>query len=143
DALDLMIICTNAGMGLNATLQRVATDMRMMSPALADELAVTAAEAQLSSDIAAALQRMAERVDVSGIRSLASTLAQAQRYGTPVAQALRVLAGSERRARLLALEEKAGKLSTKITFPMMFFILPPVLMISAGPTIIELIHSLS
>lgn len=142
DALDLMIICTNAGMGLNATLQRVALEMASIAPALADELALTSAEAQLSGDTTAALTHMAERLDIPSITSLAATLSQAQRYGTPVTQALRVLASTERRTRLLMLEEKAGKLGTKITFPMMLFILPPVLIISAGPTIIQLIESL-
>lgn len=142
DALDLMIICTNAGMGLNATLQRVAIEMASIAPALADELALTSAEAQLSGDTTAALTHMAERLDIPSVTSLAATLSQAQRYGTPVTQALRVLASTERRTRLLMLEEKAGKLGTKITFPMMLFILPPVLIISAGPTIIQLIESL-
>lgn len=142
DALDLMIICTNAGMGLNATLQRVALEMASIAPALADELALTSAEAQLSGDTTAALTHMAERLDIPSVTSLAATLSQAQRYGTPVTQALRVLASTERRTRLLMLEEKAGKLGTKITFPMMLFILPPVLIISAGPTIIQLIESL-
>src|SRR5690606_27817805 len=82
DALDLMIICTNAGMGLHATLQRTALEMTSISPALANELALTSAEAQLSGDTTAALTHMAERVNIASVSSLASTLSQAQRYGT-------------------------------------------------------------
>ncbi len=143
DALDLMIICVNAGLGLNATLQRLARDLRQISPALADEFAVTAADAQLRGATTDALRQMAERIDLPAINNLVSTLAMAQRYGTPIAQALRVLADSERSNRLLRLEEKAGKLSTKITLPMMLFILPTVLIIAAGPAVLNLMGFLN
>ena len=138
DALDLMIICVNAGLGLNATLQRLARDLRNISEALADEFAVTAADAQLRGAATTALRLLGERVNLPSIQNLVSTLAMAQRYGTPMAQALRVLAESERSARLLHLEEKAGKLSTKITIPMMIFILPTVLIVAVGPAVINI-----
>lgn len=143
DALDLMIICVSAGLGLNATLQRLAYDLRQISPALADEFALTSADAQLRGSSTEALRLMSERVNLPAISNLVSTLAMAQRYGTPIAQALRVLADSERRARLLRLEEKAGKLSTKITLPMMIFILPTVLIIAAGPAVLNLMGFLN
>lgn len=142
DALDLMIICVNAGLGLNATLQRMARDLRTISPELADEFVVTAADAQLRGSATSALRLLGERINLPAIQNLVSTLAMAQRYGTPMAQALRVLAESERTNRLLHLEEKAGKLSTKITIPMMLFIMPTVLIVAAGPAVINLMDVL-
>lgn len=141
DALDLMIICVNAGLGLNATLQRMARDLRTVSPELAKEFALTSADAQLRGSATVALRLLGERVSLPAIQNLVSTLVMAQRYGTPMAQALRILAESERKSRLLYLEEQAGKLGTKITIPMMLFIMPTVLIVAAGPAIINLMKA--
>lgn len=138
DALDLMVICTNAGYSLGTSLQRSAIELELMSPALADELAVTFSELQLSGDSGNALRGMADRVGTSSMNSLVVTLLQSQQYGTPITQALRQLARTERAARMLRLEEKAAKLSTKITLPMILCILPAVVMVSAGPAILNM-----
>ena len=143
DALDLLVICTNAGLALNAALQRVAEEMATVAPALADELQLTSSEMQLSSDPTIALERFAERTQLASVRSLVSTLIQSRQYGTAITQALRVLARTERNARLMRLEEAAAKLAVKITMPMMFFILPTVLIVAAGPAVLNMIEFFS
>lgn len=138
DALDLLVICTNAGLGLNAALQRVAEELAMVAPELADELRLTSQEMQVSSDTVTVLERMADRIKIEPVDSLVSTLIQSRQYGTAITQALRVLARSERTARLMRLEEQAAKLAVKITIPMMIFILPTVLIVGAGPAVLSL-----
>jgi tight adherence protein C len=142
DALDLFVICTNAGNSLGVGLRRVAQEMALICPPLASELALTADELHLSGDGARALQAMAERVDAPSVRALISTLTQSMRYGTPITQALRTLSRIERTAHMVRLEEKAAKLAPKMVVPMMLFILPAVMAIAAGPAIIQLAASL-
>lgn len=139
DALDLMVICTHAGFSLAVSLQRTAEEMRRIVPALGDELEVTFGELQLSGDTSTALRNMADRIGTQSVRSLVVTLLQSQQYGTPITQALRQLARTERARRMLRLEERAAKLSTRITLPMMLFILPAVVMIAAGPALMSLL----
>jgi tight adherence protein C len=142
DALDLFVICTNAGNSLGVGLRRVAQEMAPICPPLAEELARTADELHLSGDGARALQAMAERVDAPPVRSLISTLTQSMRYGTPISQALRTLSRIERTAHMVRLEETAAKLAPKMVVPMMLFILPAVVAIAAGPAIMQLVTSL-
>lgn len=141
DALDLMVICSSAGLGLNATIQRVAQELELLAPELTDEFSLTEAQLQLSGDTSAVLLEMAERIDLDSLRSLASTLAQSRQYGTPISEALRVLAASERTARRMRTEEAAAKLSTKMTLPIMLFILPTVLLIVGGPAVLGLMEA--
>ena len=142
DALDLFVICTNAGNSLGVGLRRVAQEMALICPALASELALTADELHLSGDGARALQGMADRVDVPPVRALISTLTQSMRYGTPISQALRTLSRIERTAHIVRIEETAAKLAPKMVVPMMLFILPAVVAISAGPAVMQLVASL-
>lgn len=143
DALDLLVICTNAGLALNAALERVADEMELVAPELADELKLTSSELKLSSDIERVLGGLAERCGTEGMRSLVNTFLQARQYGTAITQALRILAKTERTARMLRLEEAAAKLSVKMTLPMMLFILPTVLIVVAGPAILSLMDTFS
>ncbi|MEE3651087.1 MULTISPECIES: type II secretion system F family protein [unclassified Brenneria] len=138
DALDLLVICTNAGLGLNSAIQRVAEEIEIVCPALADELRLTSGEMQLSSDTETVLKRLAARTGLDSINSLVNTLLQSRQYGTAITQALRILARSERTARMMRLEEAAAKLAVKITLPMMLFILPTVLIVAAGPSVLGL-----
>jgi tight adherence protein C len=138
DALDLLVICTNAGLSMGMALQRVASEMSDTAPELSDELTLTASEMQVSGDVAQVLQNLADRTDLSAIRSMVSTLINAMQFGTSVSQALRVLAKSERTARMMRLEEQAAKLAVKITFPMMVFILPTIMIIAVGPAVLNL-----
>ncbi len=138
DALDLMVICTNAGYSLNATIRTVATEMKPLCPPLADELELTFHETQVNADTVAALRHLSERTGVDSVRSLVTTLIQSHRYGTPITQALKVLARTERSARLLRLEEMGAKLSVKITLPMMLLILPAVFIVIGAPAFLSL-----
>ncbi|HUH58526.1 MAG TPA: type II secretion system F family protein [Candidimonas sp.] len=138
DALDLLVVCTNAGLGLNAALQRVAEELAFLAPELADELELTSGQLMLSGDMAHVLHELADRIGLASIRSLVSTLIQSRQFGTPIGQALRVLSRGERTARLMRTEEAAAKLAVKITLPMMLFILPTVLIVGGGPAVLQL-----
>lgn len=143
DALDLLVICTNSGLGLNSALHRVAEELELVAPELSDELSLTSSELQLSADVPTVLEGLAERTRLPAMRSLVGTLVQSRQYGTAITQALRVLARTERTARMMRLEEAAAKLSVKITMPMMLFILPTVLIVAAGPAILSLMDVFS
>jgi tight adherence protein C len=138
DALDLLVICTNAGNSLVVAIRRVASELRTICPPLADELSVTADELSIGGDIARALNAMASRVGLPSMRALVTTLVQSQKYGTPITHALRTLSRTERAMQIVALEEKAAKLAPKMTLPMMLFIMPTVALIAAGPAAIQL-----
>lgn len=142
DALDLLVICTNAGLALNAALERVADELEVVAPALADELKLTATELKLSSDIESVLNALAERTGIEGMRTLVNTFLQARQYGTAITQSLRILARTERTARMMRLEERAAKMAVKMTIPMMLFIFPTVLIVGVGPAVLSLIKSL-
>ncbi|HEX7933903.1 MAG TPA: type II secretion system F family protein [Paraburkholderia sp.] len=139
DALDLLVICTNAGNSLAVGVKRVARELRTICPPLADEFTVTGDELQIGSDSALALRNLSDRIGLPSVRALVSTLIQSQQYGTPITHSLRMLSRAERTAQMMALEEKAAKLATKMTMPMMLFILPTVGLIAAGPAVIRLI----
>jgi tight adherence protein C len=139
DALDLLVICTNAGNSLVVAVRRVAAELQTICPPLADELSVTADELSIGGDSAQALGAMAARVGLPSMRALVTTLVQSQKYGTPITQSLRMLSRTERAMQIVALEEKAAKLAPKMTLPMMLFIMPTVALIAAGPAVIQLI----
>ncbi|WP_118182315.1 type II secretion system F family protein [Paraburkholderia phosphatilytica] len=143
DALDLLVICTNAGNSLAVSIRRVADEMLTICPPLADEFSLTADELKLSGDNTRALQALAERIDLPSIHALISTLVQSMKFGTPITQALRTLSRAERVAHIVNLEEKAAKLAPKMVVPMMIFILPAVVVIAAGPAVIQLLGVLS
>lgn len=140
DALDLLVICTNAGNSLAVSIRRVADELAMICPPLSDEFSLAADELKLSGDSTRALQGLANRIDLPSIRALISTLTQSMRYGTPITQSLRTLSRTERLAHIVTLEEKAAKLAPKMVLPMMLFILPPVVAIAAGPAVIQLLE---
>lgn len=142
DALDLLVICTNAGYSLAASITRISHEMRELSPALADELDLTAHDIRLSGDTVGALRSLAERTKVDSLRSVVATLIQAQQYGTPITQSLKTLAKSERNTRILLLEERGAKLAAKLTLPMMLLILPAVILISGAPAMMQLMETL-
>jgi tight adherence protein C len=143
DALDLLVICTNAGNSLGVSIRRVADELATICPPLASEFALTADELKLSGDSTRALHGLAERINLPSIRALISTLTQSMRYGTPITQALRTLSRTERLAHIVSLEEKAAKLAPKMVVPMMLFILPAVVAIAAGPAVIQLMDALA
>lgn len=142
DALDLMVICAEAGLPFPRILKVVARELAFSAPAMADELAYTSAELQLLPDRAAALRHLADRTRVPTIESMVGSLVQAERYGTPLAQALRTIAEESRSRLILELEEKAGKLPAQLSVPLMTLILPPVVAIVATPALMRVIRSL-
>ncbi|MDQ7981732.1 type II secretion system F family protein [Paraburkholderia sp. SARCC-3016] len=140
DALDLLVICTNAGNSLAVSVRRVADELAPICAPLSDEFALTADELKLSGDSTRALHGLAERVDLPSVYSLISALTQSMRYGTPIAQALRTLSRTERLAQIISLEEKAAKLAPKMVLPMMVFIMPAIVVIAAGPAVIQVLE---
>lgn len=142
DALDMMIICTNAGYGLDVTIARVARDLRSFAKEMAEEMSITSAELRVLPNRREALENLANRTDVAGLRSVVGALNQAQRYGTPIAQALRTTANDLRATNLLAMEEWAARIPAKMTMPIVLFILPSVFLIIAGPSFIQIMRTM-
>jgi tight adherence protein C len=142
DAIDLLVICSEAGLGLETSIDRVSREIAPVHPALGRELATVAAEMRVLSDRTAALSNMADRLDLTALRTIAGTLGQTMRYGTPLAQALRVLAAEMRTLRLTRFEERAARLPVLITLPMICFILPCVLIVVGGPAALDVIAML-
>jgi len=137
DALDLLVICAEAGLSLDAALDRVSREMGPTCPELSEEIGLTGVELGFFPDRAKALQNLAERVPLPGVLALSNTLIQTEKYGTPLAQALRVLSGEMREDRIMAAEAKAAKLPATLTVPMILFILPPLFVILIGPAILK------
>jgi len=143
DGFDLLVICAEAGLSLDAALDRVARETAQSAPELSDEIALTALELSFLPDRAKALGGLADRVPLAGVRALVNTFAQTERYGTPLAQALRVLAAELRDERMMKAEEKAARLPAVLTVPMVVFILPPLFVVLIGPAVIRSIDALS
>ncbi|MFI4987823.1 MAG: type II secretion system F family protein [Alphaproteobacteria bacterium] len=138
DALELLVVSVEAGLALEDALDRVVAEMRRSQPVLAEELAMTSADLKILPSRDQALTNLAERVDVPSVRSVVSTLSQTMRYGTPLAQAMRVVASELRNDMLLKLEERANKMPVLLTVPMIVFIMPSVFMIIGGPAFLHL-----
>lgn len=143
DGLDLMVICAEAGLPLGRVLQVVSKELALSAPELADELRYTYAELQILSDRPRALLNLAERTGVSGIESMVATLIQAERYGTPLSQALRTISEESRKTLILNLEERAGKLPAQLSVPLMTLILPPIVAMMGAPAMVRVIRLLS
>lgn len=143
DALDLLVICAEAGLGLEAALTRVAEEMHEAYPELAEELALLSVELGLLPDRRRALENLTARVDLPQIRSVVNTLQQSERYGTPLANALRILADEYRNERMMRAEEKAARLPATLTVPMIIFILPTLFIVLIGPAAMKAIDALS
>jgi tight adherence protein C len=139
DTLDLMVICAEAGLGLESMVERVASEMAPSNAAIAAEFAILSSELRLLSDRRQALLNFGRRTDVEGLRRLATTLAQTIQYGTPLGQALRALASELRQERLTAFEERAAKLPALLVLPLTLFILPCLVLLLAGPSFVQLI----
>lgn len=137
DALDLMLICVQGGIGLEQTVQRIAEEISEHSPVLAEELGILSAEMAMLNDRRAALQDFGRRVGSGAARNFATALIQAEQYGTSVSQAMRVISSELRDQRMAAAEQKAASLPPKLTVPMIAFFLPVLFVIILVPTIIK------
>ena len=141
DALDLLVICAEAGLSLDAAFTRVAREMGRSAPELADEFGLTAIELGFLPERRQALVNLNQRTDLPSIRGMVNTLIQTERYGTPLAQSLRVLANEFRQERLMRAEEKAARLPAIMTVPMIVFILPALFVVLIGPAIVRTIDT--
>ncbi len=137
DALDLMLICVESGMSVEAAFRRVAEEIGIQSIALAEELTLTNAELSYLSERRTAYENLATRTGLEGVKNVVLALVQAERYGTPVGQALRVMADENREQRLQLAEQKAAALPPKLTVPMIVFFLPVLFAVIMGPGIIQ------
>lgn len=138
DALDLMLICVESGMSIETAFTRVSTEIGSQSPELAEELALTTAELSYLPDRRVAFDNLAKRCGHSGVKSVATALNQAEKYGTPLGQALRVTANENREMRMQDAERKAASLPAKLTVPMIIFFLPCLFVVIMGPAILTI-----
>jgi tight adherence protein C len=143
DALDLLVVCAESGLGLDSAVERVAREVEFSNPAIAVELAMLSQELRMLPDRRDALMRLGERTGVESFQRLAATLSQTLRYGTPLAQALRVLAAEMRQERMTQLEERAARLPALLVLPLVLFILPCLFIILIGPSAIRLVAQFS
>lgn len=137
DALDLLLICVESGVSVEAGMRRVADEIAVQSAPLAEELVLTTAELSYLQDRRIAFENLGQRTGLETVKSVTQALIQAERYGTPVAQALRVLAQESRDARMNEAEKKAAALPPKLTVPMILFFLPVLIGVILGPAIIQ------
>jgi tight adherence protein C len=137
DALDLLLICVQAGMSIEAAFGKVSKEVGNQSLELAEELSLTTAELSYLQDRRIAFENFGKRTGIAGIKAVATALIQAERYGTPVGQALRVMAKESRDMRMSEAERKAAALPPKLTVPMIVFFLPVLFVVILGPAIIQ------
>jgi tight adherence protein C len=142
DALDLLVVCVEAGQGLNAAIKRVAEDLTLSHPVLAKELSMVNLEISAGLEREAALRNLAERTGVEDVASLTSMLIQADRFGTSLAQSLKVQSETLRTTRRQRLEELAAKTPVKLVFPLLLFIFPALIVVIIGPAAIRIMENL-
>jgi tight adherence protein C len=142
DALDLLVVCVEAGQGLNAALKKVADDLKLSNPALSKELILVNLEINAGLERETALRNLAERTGVEDVASLCSMLIQSDRFGTSMAQALKVQSETLRTTRRQKLEELAAKTPVKLVFPLLLFIFPALMVVIMGPAAIRIMENL-
>lgn len=142
DALDLMVICAQAGLSLEPAMARVAVELKAVHPDICTEFELTVRELEMIADSSQALGNLGRRTGLESLVRLTSTLTQTMQYGTPLSQSLRTLSNEMRTASLTRFEEKAARLPVMLTLPMIMFILPCVFMIVGGPAAIQIGRSL-
>ncbi|WP_284124603.1 type II secretion system F family protein [Parerythrobacter aestuarii] len=133
DALDLLVICAEAGLTVDAAFNRVAKELGRAYPELGDEFALTAIELSFLTERKLAFDNLAYRVDLEAVKGVVTTMVQTERYGTPLASALRVLSAEFRNERMMRAEEKAARLPAIMTVPLILFILPVLFIVILGP----------
>jgi len=141
DALDLLLICVESGMSIEASFKRVGQEVGSQSIELAEELALLTAELSYLPDRRQAYENLTKRVNLDSVKSVCLALQQAERYGTPMAQTLRVLSQENRDMRMSEAEKKAAGLPPKLTVPMIVFFLPVLFIVILGPVIIRVMYS--
>ncbi|MGE5512279.1 MAG: type II secretion system F family protein [Bacteroidota bacterium] len=139
DALDMLLICVQAGMSIEAAFGKVAKEVTSQSIELAEEFSLTTAELSYLQDRRQAFDNLGKRTGIAGIKAVATALIQAERYGTPVSQALRVMAKENRDMRMSEAEKKAAALPPKLTVPMIVFFLPVLFVVILGPAALQVL----
>jgi len=142
DALDMMVICSQAGLGMETSIERVGIEIRHAHTQVADELTRTAHEMQVNADTRLALVNLSKRTGLDSMRRLATVLIQSMQFGTPLSQALRALSAEQRQEMLSKFEAKAGRLPVLLTLPMIVFILPCVFLVVAGPAMVDVYRTM-
>lgn len=138
DAMDMLVVCVEAGLGLDAAIQRVGREIDVAHPELADELTLVSLELRAGKSREEALRSLGERTGVEAVQSLASLLIQAEHFGTSIASALREHAEEMRTLRLQRARERAAKLPVKMVFPILFFIFPALFLVILGPALVRI-----
>ncbi len=139
DSLDLMLLCVESGMSIENAIKRVALELGEQNPILAEELTLTTAELSFLESRSMAYENLANRTGLDGVRSVTTALIQADKYGTSVGQALRVMAEEGREERMMAAEKKAAALPPKMTVPLIVFFLPVLFIVIIAPAIIKVV----
>jgi tight adherence protein C len=138
EALDLMVICSEAGLSLDQALLKVSQELQLSQPEVADEFGLLVLEQKAGRPRAEAMKGLADRTNVDSIRSLVSTLIQADTFGTSIAKCLRVFSETMRTQRRQQAEERAAKTTVKLVFPLVFFIFPSLFVVALGPSMIAM-----
>ena len=133
DALDLLVICAEAGLSLNQSIEEISRQLISSNKDVADEFAATAAEMRVMSDFGQALDNLVQRTGLADLGSLVATLKQSMKFGTPLGESVRIIAGEMRATRQARYEERAARLPVFLAIPMMMFILPSLLMVVGTP----------
>jgi tight adherence protein C len=133
DALDLLVICAEAGLTVDAAFGRVSKELGKAYPELGDEFGLTAIELGFLNERRQAFENLANRVDLEAVRGVVTTMIQTEKYGTPLASSLRVLSAEFRHQRMMRAEEKAARLPAIMTVPLILFILPTLFVVILGP----------
>ena len=141
DALDLMVVCVEAGLTIDAAMQRVGEELALAHPVLARELSIAHMETQIGLPRQQAMRNLGERTDFAPLKALTAMLVQADRFGTSIATALRIQAEAMRQKRQHKSEEAAAKASVKLTFPLVLFIFPASFIVLAGPVVLKMMNS--
>ena len=141
DSLDMLVICAEAGLSSDAALKRVVTEISRKASVLGEELNQTALELSFMPERRTALENLSERAPLPAVNAFVNTLIQAEKYGTPLARAFKVLSQEQRTERMLKAEEKAGRLPATMTVPMMLFILPALFIVLIGPAVLDILDN--
>ena len=142
DALDLLVICAEAGLTVDAAFNRVSRELGKAYPELGDEFALTSIELGFLTDRRMAFENLANRIDLDAVRGVVTTMIQTEKYGTPLASALRVLSAEFRNERMMRAEEKAARLPAIMTVPLILFILPTLFIVILGPAACDISDAL-
>jgi tight adherence protein C len=143
DALDLLVICVEAGLGLNQAIDEVSRGLRASNAVVADEFALTSAEMRVQTDVEAAINSMARRIGLENLNGIMATLKQTLRFGTPLAQSLRLVAAEMRNTRQAQMEERAARLPILLSIPIILFIFPTLMMVIGTPIVLRIMDTLT